>query len=140
MDVFNKDAVSEADTEFIDWDWITETSTFLSFDSYDVDFGKRYIRFSYSYGDSLSSFVFSQFSTYLYLESPVPSEHSLKSPAAAEAAFSIGMATIPWLWMGLVTKKVLIRAAVLSDEQIGYWRKCFRGVLAEVSIICRLHP
>ena len=134
MDICNKDAASEADTEFIDWDSITDTSTFLSFDSYDVDFGKSHIRFSYSYGDSSSSFVFSRFSTYLHLESPDLNELSLKSPAASEAAFSIGMATIPWLWMGLVTKKVVIRAGVLSDDQLGYWRKCFQGVLAEVSL------
>ena len=134
MDNLRADAMSEADSESINWDSITGTSTFLSFDSYEIDCENKCIKFSFSYGDSSSSFVFSQFFTYLYIESSVPTEHSLKSSAAEKTAFSIGMATIPWLLMGSVTKKVVIRAADLCDEQLEYWRKCFRGVLAEVSL------
>lgn len=85
-------------------------------------------------------FTFSGVSTFrsrMRLEGSSPSSLSLKHHGAA--VFHIGLAVLPWFWMGFAVPKVVIRAGHLQPDQVSCATKVTPSYIISDGILSN-HP
>jgi hypothetical protein len=97
------------------------------YDAFVVDAPAGKVTFHFSHRDERSFVALNRFSTALHVSFP----GGVAPPGAAAAAFSVGMASLPWLWVGVPTRRVVVRAAALSAEQCAFWTHAYNNALGE---------
>ena len=99
----------------------------FSYDAYEVDASAGEVRYHYSHRDGRSGVALARFSTSLAL--PLPAG---ELPAGAHAAaFQAGLASLPWLWLGMPTRRVAVRAGALDDAACAFWARAYNAALGE---------
>lgn len=83
--------------------------------------------FFFSHRDSSSGAALARFQTALRLPQPCPPW----SDGAAAAALAVGLASLPWLWLGVPTRRIAVRAAALTPAQCAFWEHTYNGCCAE---------
>ncbi len=78
----------------------------FSYDAFEIDAQSGRIDFFYSHRDGRSRVALDRFQTAVHIRFP----GGVAPPGAAAAAFCCGMASLPWLWMGVPTSRILVRA------------------------------
>eukprot|EP00935_MAST-01C_sp_MAST-1C-sp1_P001153 g1153.t1 len=79
------------------------------------------VRFTYSLNDRLVLPVF------LFL----PEGCNRAAKRFGAALFSIGMVLVPWLWTIFCSRRIIVRAGHLDEEQRRFWLQLYEGALAE---------
>ncbi len=97
------------------------------FDAFAVDASAGRVDFHFSHRDARTGVALARFTTAMHVAFP---GHSVPRGAAA-AALAIGMASLPWLWMGLPTRRILVRAAHLTPAQCAFWTHAYNASLGE---------
>ena len=104
-----------------------DESCYFCFDSFEVDAAAGCVRFAFSHRDARSGVALCRFATRLHVAFP----GGVVPPGAKAACLGVGLASLPWLYMGLPTRRVVVRAAPLDDEQRAFWARAYNGTLAE---------
>jgi hypothetical protein len=97
------------------------------FDEFAIDAAAGRVDFHFSHRDARTGVAMARFATAMHVAFPgqaVPR-------GAAAAALAIGMASLPWLWMGLPTRRILVRAAHLTPAQCAFWTHAYNASLGE---------
>ena len=81
---------------------------FFCYDAYAVDAAAGVVPYHFSHRDGRTRVALSRFTTSLHSAFP----GGVAPPGAAAAAFAVGMAELPWLWLGVPTSRILVRAAL----------------------------
>lgn len=98
-------------------------------------FGFELIRFE----ENVVTFYYSvhniHFTSELHLPLSIPSHSS--SSSLSNVLFSIGMAILPWYWMGFGTKIIRIKKEVgsFSREMMDYWEDFYNNIMLEYMYI-----
>ena len=104
--------------------------TCLSYDSFRLEPDDGRVVFTFSYRDTRSQVQLDTFTTSLSL--PFPPDSSSQLPAGVhEAAFGVGMLSLSWLWVGLPTKNIVVRAKQMMEPDCTFWQETLNGCLAE---------
>ena len=99
----------------------------FSFDAMELDEAAGHATFLFSHRDSCSGTALARFQTALHLPQPCP----LWPAGAAAAALAVGLASLPWLWLGVPCRRIAVRAALLTPEQCSFWAATYNGCCAE---------
>jgi hypothetical protein len=97
------------------------------YDAFVIDALAGKVTFHFSHRDERTFVALNRFQTALHVNFP----GGVVPPGAAAAAFSVGLASLPWLWLGVPTRRVVVRAAELSAAQCEFWTHAYNNALGE---------